>query len=364
MKSRIAIITWVKYYNQGSFLQAFALQNFLKMNGYPVDILWDGFIDNEKPPLFVRVKGKIVKALRWVLLGKRDYSTALKPFYDKFREEKLQIRWIDSERDLEMLDKSYDIYVCGSDQIWNPCSIRYPFYYAAFSKKKKIAYAPSLGVKEYPETNYGLLKNLLRNFTSLSCRESIGANILSDITGRKDIIRVVDPTLLLEGATWRTLLAIGEKQKNPIVFAYFLTPNKKYMDYAKRASEEKGLHLIVLHNFKEYEKYADKLFRGRPDEFVQQIDTASLVITDSFHGTVFSLLMRTPFITLQRFLEGDKKGQNTRISNLFDMMGTGQMYDDRNCDTAVPFNDFDLAWRNLQSHIKQSKTYLLNAIEQ
>lgn len=371
---KTATITWVKYNNYGTLLQCFALQQYLLKNGWDNNILNDSWI---KEPYQHTIRYILATSVRRLL------SALFSPFGIYFFNEvhpltKRMCRdfvknYLDVDYDVNSLDKvsqKYDCFVCGSDQIWNPGPQWYKrlnnsFYYAGFTSKKKIAYGPSLGVTNYPEKHRSELKHYLESFSSLSCRENEGCRILKEITGR-EVYKVVDPTLLLDENDWRKFL-VGEKVRKEYVLCYFLSDNSWYADYVNCYLKNKNIRVVSFDCLRIRNIKYDSIIHAGPKEFLKYIDGAEFVFTDSFHASLFSALLKTNFVTFERFAADDAKyAQNNRLKNLFSIIGV----DDRfitadsmvDIDSLVPL-DFVKIEKRLREAAKESKIYLKESLK-
>lgn len=201
------------------------------------------------------------------------------------------------------------------------------FYFASFASEtaKNIAYAPSLGSKTYSAEYAALTSKWLRKFSFLSARESSGAKILSEISGKNDVATVIDPTLLLPSNKWidfekKNSKASLKLQGRPYLLTYFLSRNSKYFNAAKRIAKEKGLLLVTLNSLPGLRKDFDIVLECGPMEFLSAIANAQYVITDSFHGTIFAIHFQRPFLTFKRFATNAANSQNARVENLFEKL--------------------------------------------
>ena len=263
------------------------------------------------------------------------------------------------------------MFICGSDQIWFPGDDTVyhsiwnaPFYYAGFTDKLKISYSASFGLKKYPEKFKQQFRDLVKDFQCFSVREPEGLDIIKEVTGR-DACLTVDPTLLLDGIQWRKLVN-QEKKQEKYIFAYFLSDNSWYVDFAKEYAKQKQLPIHIIYNFPEYERISDNLITAGPIEFLQEIDSATLVLTDSFHGTVFSSLLETEFVVFKRFDCPKNEGQNCRVNNIVSKMNVPERFIDKeNLNTIDNLQslDFESCKAKLQPFIDYSKQYLKNAIQ-
>lgn len=365
---KTATVTWIKYNNFGTILQAYALQQYILSLGYENHILNDKTI-----PLSIhhqskhkRVKKKIKAILKLILPKNFIYKTNVEKSNYLFRDFIINNLILDNNiGDNYRINQSYDQFIFGSDQIWNYWDVTYnPFYLGDFTTKKKISYAPSLGVDYIPKSDTSELIRLLNSFMFLSTREPSGAKIIDNLVHRK-CETVVDPTLLLPEKKWRKI--IGVKRIKPVVLAYFLSTNSWYMDYVKKFSKKYGLKLCIFHNHPFSLSFADEFIAAGPIEFMKEIDSASIVFTDSFHGSIFSTIFRTPFVTFKRFHDKTQDGgQNKRIENLFSMLGVPERFisqSDLHLIENLPTLDFDKMKINISPFIEQSKSYLQKALQ-
>lgn len=361
---KVAIVTWLKYFNLGTLLQAFALQQVIRDLGYDCATLWDGNINLPPKRCFIR---ELLSLIKQMCLNLKDYKFYKKKrLFEKkcslFIAEKIDVHKISSEEDLDLLDSIFDVFVCGSDQIWAPYNPS--FYFASFSRKKKISYAPSIGQIELTSNEKLQLKERVSGFCHISVREKTGQTILKEVTQRCDISVVVDPTLLISANEWRRIFLRKKKKDDGFIFVYFLSANKTYFDYVKKIGEKTNKKIVCVYSIPECKLLTNELVSCSPHEFLNFIDAASLVITDSFHCTIFSLLFETEFITVKRFKEENPKSQNTRLTNLFQMIRCEDyFYDESKVNDAVPFTLFNQANKFLSGHRDASLIFLKKALE-
>lgn len=362
--NNIAIITWINYPNYGTYLQAYALQQYIKSLGYNCKIL------NDKNYITSSFNWRLeLKKIAWVLNEHyRNYRNSWNhslSLYESFKTKHLEIENTISQDDLNI---QYDAFVCGSDQIWNPFCLSNPqskFYYADFSYKKKIAYAPSIGVSEVPLQYKDLFRELTGNFEFLSSREQQGVDALHELTG-KEVTKVVDPTMLLDAKQWNMLLSSSQacNEKNYIL-AYFLTPNPIFVQTALKYARQRGMKLKMFYTDKSYCNYNCDLVSAGPIEFMSYIKNAECLFTDSFHGSIFASIFHTQFFTFKRFKQ-TAISQNSRVENLLNMMGISErLLGEDNCETAYKFSDIDFEQvdYNLVPLIKKSKEYIDKALQ-
>lgn len=333
-RKKIATITWLKYNNYGTLLQCYALQRILEELGYDNYVLDDSHIIEPYQKTFRYIIASSCYCFLSKLLnpfGIKKYNIVDPVIVRKCRQFVSKYIKVDyAINNLDDVSKRYDCFICGSDQIWNPgpswySKLNTSFYYAGFTDKKKIAYAPSLGVKDYPENRKDEFVYYLSSFAALSCREEEGCKIINELTGEK-VKKVVDPTLLLDEKRWRNL--IGEKKrKGGYVLCYFLTPQPWYWQFLHTIKTINDLKVLSIYTQYQPEIEPSNVVYTGPREFLEYIDGANLVLTDSFHATLFSAILQTPFYTLERFPFGSSEyAQNLRLKNLNEMMGVFDRY--------------------------------------
>ena len=219
--------------------------------------------------------------------------------------------------------ENYTTFVCGSDQIWNPNLYGvHPIWTMKFASEgsKKIAYAPSIGISTIPEEFIAEFQENLKAYSYLSCREQEGANSLSKVMG-KEVDVVLDPTLLLTPEKWHEFERPVDIKK-PYIFCYLFGDYDYIAEVKRRVKAYFELDIVCLpYNLRELKADDIKLYDITPNQFVWLIENAKYVVTDSFHASVFSIKMSTPFVSLKRTSDNDKKNMNSRLYTLLQTVG-------------------------------------------
>ena len=325
---KIAGLTWWRN-NYGSILQAYALQSYLNSQD---DIEYDivcqfgkkiASIDNLKDKIKRLGFRETIRKAFWKFffrkLRKRNASL------QRFIDEKLVITGSAySEETIAELNKLYDAFICGSDQVWNPALVSTDsIYWLPFVDKDKyrIAYAPSIGITKVDAKTASAIKKNLERFDAVSCREESGTELLNRICGKKVCTTVLDPTLLVERKLWDDICGprrIGEKY----IFAYMLRGNSKQRRYIEAYAKKHHLKVVTM-PFLDYEKidpydfvFGDiKIWDADPSAFINLIRYAECVFTDSFHSMVFSIIYHRPFYVFPKI----GKAQVNRQTGLMDL---------------------------------------------
>lgn len=324
---KIGIITITDGQNYGNRLQNYALQTTLEKLGLePETIHRKTFRD--KNALKIRAKN-IIKTF----LGRYNpypYYIRKKKF-NEFNEKYVKFSKYSTgfNKAPQELKKSYDYFVCGSDQVWNPLipividDIESGF--AQFADyNQRISYAASFGIKELPKEFENKFKNLLSGMRHISVREESGVKIVENLVG-KEAKHVLDPTLLLSKEEW---MKISEKPEwfngKKFILTYFLgQPDAVLQQYIMKIAKEKSLEIIALNiEFLSNKEINNKdYFSVSPSEFVWLINSCSLMLTDSFHGSVFSIIFNKPFRVFNRKSVEEGNNMGTRIDTLFKLFG-------------------------------------------
>lgn len=163
------------------------------------------------------------------------------------------------------------------------------------------------------------MKECIERFKYLSIREEQGRKIINELCG-KDAKVVLDPTLLLSSDEWNNI-AVTTNQKSPYILCYFLGNNKETWNHVEKLSAKINIPIKIIPIFtKDYKRGHDVVNGVGPGEFLDLVKNASFICTDSFHGTIFSIIFEKPFYTYERFSNKDKNSQNSRIYNILNIL--------------------------------------------
>ena len=305
---RIGIATIHKSSNFGGSLQAYALYKYLESQGHNVEIIdllrpvHERFVYDRryKPYRNSRfsLKNRLREAIKKVLGYKDDRGYASEISKQHFNDFFKNIKYSKEYRKVRYIYKDapqYDIYISGSDQLWSPM---HPFciepFFLTFAPKgsKKISYATSIGVTELTDREKVDFKRWLESYEAISVREAEGKLLLDSFIKDKNIEVVADPTFLLDINDWKNL-AITPSIKESYILLFSLSNNKPLVDFAIKMSKESGKKLVILKGPTLDANSSDYILDNSigPREFLGYFDNADMIITDSFHGSVFSMLM-------------------------------------------------------------------------
>lgn len=330
--------------NFGSQLQVLATIKKIEELGYETAIIrykkkiTPAFVVQQVPRLFnsyfITNKIKAIQKNREIKKHPDIYALVKtrNARFDRFVKEhftnlsKLYVGW---ENLTEGAKKNYDAFLCGSDQLWLPSNLESHFYTLEFApdNKPKIAYATSFGVIQIPNRQKKATAKYLNRFQHLSTRELAGQKIIQELTGKKASV-VCDPTLLFDAKCWVQMLPERKVVEEPYVFCYFLGTNEEHRKAADEFKRKTGLKLVTcpyLDNFVETDQqFGDiQMFDMDAADFVNLIRHAEYILTDSFHGSVFSILHHKKFMTFNRFTAG-ANSRNSRIDSLCTLLGLSE----------------------------------------
>ncbi len=327
--------------NFGSQLQVLATLEAVSRLGYDFEIirykkiLTPVFVLQSLPRLlnFYFVRGKINKYIRKrKLAGHPELTSGIKLRdcrFETFAEEHFRnfSKWYRGYGALRAGTAHYSAFLTGSDQLWLPSNLGSHFFTQEFVPDgiPKLAYATSFGVGQIPWYQRKRTARYLNRFDSLSVRERRGAKIIKELTGR-DAKVVCDPTLLFDAGQWLKLIPEKKVVEGPYIFCYFLGGNPAHRKAAERLSKETGLEIVTvpfLDCFVEGDsKFGSiRLYDVDSGDFLNLVRNAEYILTDSFHGSVFSILYHKQFLTFDRFTQGSRDSRNSRIDSLLALLG-------------------------------------------
>lgn len=206
-----------------------------------------------------------------------------------------------------------DFFICGSDQIWNPTyGTTSELAFCSFAPEKTVCLSPSFGVSKIPEYREKEYSIWLKKIKALSVREVAGQKIIKNLTGRMSEI-LLDPTMLVSSKTWENICKEPEnKLPDHYIVCYFLgRVDKSYYKKIRDFSKKKALPIVMLFDILTPEYYVYD-----PAEVLYTIKHADYVLTDSFHGSVFSILFHKDFYVFTRNEGG--LNMNSRIETLLE----------------------------------------------
>ena len=376
---KIGIITIHNSTNYGACLQSWALYKFLINYGYDCEIIdlhrpvHQDYIYSKK---YVDYNGACKKAQRFNLKSfiKKYVLRKKIPSYKiermrKFETFNSRIKLSAAYRSIDELYSNppiYDIYITGSDQLWNPTQ---PFciepYFLTFVKSpsaKKISYAASIGHDTLSEKEKEDFKHWLLSYNHISVREYEAKQLLESLVS-KPISQVSDPTFLLGPDYWRSI-AKAPNEKVPYILCFKLNSGCQLADYVIKIGKELNKKVIVLTTTEDNVKSCQIVRNAGVEEFLGYIAHADMLISDSFHANVFGLLLGVK--NLWAYISPDNH-RGSRLRSLFLTFGIHNHFIAPDFSTEAKTLKSDLInndeiYRIALSEQKRSSDFLLNAI--
>lgn len=360
---RITTITCHNVYNSGASLQAYALLKYLEDKGNKVEIINYkpdylsnhyklGLVSNHKYE-----KNFVLKIIYLILkFPGRVLALKSKNKYDQFRKSYLKItnRTYISNEELKINLPEADIYICGSDQIWNTKfnNGKDPAFYLDFVPKEKIkaSYAASFATDSIDKELKEITKERISKLDYVSVRETSALNILESLD-IKNGVQVLDPVFLLDKCTWDNITyEINTKDK--YIFVYDFDGNDLIREIAKKIANSKKLKIYTV--FKN--NYSDKVIKNMgPIDFISYIKNAEFVISNSFHGTAFSIIFAKQFVVVNR-----KEEINTRMRDLLSILKIENrlINENYNLDNIIEDINYNEVNKYASEKLEVSKMYL------
>lgn len=326
--------------NFGSMLQILATQKAINQAGWDYEIIR---YDKRTPLFYITNLTRVFNP--YFMKGKIDTfekKKKLKGYPEVHKGNSIRIKCIDAYRkqyigpyskvykgyaNLVSGAESYDAVIVGSDQLWTPAGIKSKFYNLLFvpDRINKVSFATSFGVSEVPASQKKMTAEYLSRINHISVRETRGSEIVKELTGREATV-ALDPTLLFTGDEWREIFPEKSVVEEPYILAYFLGSNEEHRDAVEQLKKDTGLKVVTIPFMDVFVErdliFGDeRLFEVGPIEFLNLIRGAEYICTDSFHGSVFSILNHKQFITFNRTNSNDKQTRNSRIDSLFGLLG-------------------------------------------
>jgi len=385
--NKVGIVSCYFKHNYGSMLQAYATQEVLNNLGiknetiniesnkdfkkgkkkyYKSQLFNFSFIKSKFGMIKLKIDKKLNKKLAKNILI-RDNK------YEEFKKIFNLTEPFDSYNDLNRYAKECSNILLGSDQLWLPVNVVADYYTLNWvpDEINKISYATSFGISKIPDKYKEDYEKFLNRINYLSTREETGCKIIKELID-KEAKLVCDPTMLLSKQEWN-----GIENKEPIIsdkyiLCYFLGKNIKHRKFAEELKKKTGYKIVSLNHADEYVKYSDKFaditpYDVGPLEFLNLIKNAEYVCTDSFHGTVFSLINNKIFFTFERYKNKNEKiSTNSRIYSLLETIGLENrlIKDDNNIKEILNSEiDFKPVNEKLSDFREDSKRFLTEALK-
>ena len=333
MKDAAILTKFYKNYNYGGMLQGYALKKAVAELGYSVDLVSYDVGANPNPVYpglrqQIRQYGivsaaekageKAVGKCRFMI---SDLLAERIRLFEQFMKETGGGTEVYDDASLVRLPERYKAFISGSDQVWNPNAVR-NLYLQTFvgDPERKLSYAASIGRDSFSEREASVIIPALSKFGSLSVREKTAKALLEEYLDRQ-VVTSLDPTMLLDRKEW------NQAASAPVIggryaLVYFFSDSLQVRRRAEGFCKKHGLKMVLIPYAKQEYNLTDsigpglRIAKAGPGEFVSLIRGAEFVLTDSFHGAVFSIIYRKPFAVFER----NKAGHVSMNSRLYDLL--------------------------------------------
>lgn len=369
-----ATLTWFSG-NYGSIMQAFALQRTIIGLGYNNHIInyvpdkWEKLLFFCKSSArFVTLKAKIEnKKIESSFMTRKEIELKNSRFHEFYESSLFLTEAITSQKQMPKLNQQYNIFICGSDQIWNPNYFKKcNFLDFAADSSRKIAYAPSVGTTQLSKKEKDRIKDYLNRFYRISVREESSKGLIGNLVD-KPVQVVCDPVFLLSMDQWIQNMQLQLKNYDEkYILCYFLGDNPEYKKAIVRIQEALKVNVkIIPTNTFGYNLGFETLKAVGPKEWISLLYGAEFVLTDSFHATAFSIIFNKSFSVLKRFEDTNVKSQNSRIYNLLKMAGLDErIWQDKDISLSYIENDtWKMVNKRMQKQRETSISWLKEALE-
>lgn len=363
----VGLLTVHQSTNSGASLQAYALYKTLEKLGYEPEVI------NYCPAYFMDFTDKSNRSKRRTLKGMLKYAVlggelskkaAMFRNFAESRYPKMTER-INSPEDLRRASWNKDIYICGSDQIWNPYNVRYDeswFFDFLPEDSIKVSYAASIGQDTLSEKDESWIAEGLRHFKAIGIREDAGVRLAYKLG--YPATQCLDPTLLLEPDEWLRICRRPEASvPERYIFYYPLQANPVEQRLLAEIKHRYQLPVVSLCSAYKKPDLVDIQIRAfGPEQFLYLLSRSDVVLTNSFHGTVFSLLFQKNLVSFRNL------SKNSRMESLFRLLDVHDFQFDTfqevsTQDVQETFDRFKASYPRIAPEKEKSLRFLVNACE-
>lgn len=372
---KIRTITCHDVYNYGASLQAYALQTYLKLQGHDVAIIdyIPHYLKRRKPFWYINPASAYYKKLRKNLILRFGYclnnyiscqkKAKRRKAFERYTKEFLSLtrRYTDIEQ-LRKNPPNADLYIAGSDQIWNSYmnNGRDDAFYMDFgsSTVKRCSYAASFGVSSINDEYKEYTRNQIAKLDKIAVRETSGVDILHDL-GFNDVTHVLDPVFLLSPDEWKMVASKSTVRidRSYVIIYAIAGPSLQFKEFALYLKTKFNLAIVAIQGA--YVPFADyNLSAAGPCEFISLIASAQYVLSDSFHASAFSSIFNRPFFVFTK----PAIKHSARMIDFTNMLDIPWAYMPQNDNIENCKWDWNHVNKRLAENIENSKKYLQDCI--
>lgn len=355
---RVGIFTFPNSTSYGAELQMYALYHAVESLGHTPEVVnyFNAYMKAEKHN---SRKSWSRRALSRLLHHRLHRSFSR---FEKTRMERYPKTPLCDPDGLPKLSSRYDAVICGSDQVWNPditgSDLSY-FLNFCDENTRRVAYAPSFGIEEFSPDFSDAIGPELEKFHALSVREAPGQALIAQLTG-KNAPLVTDPTLLLSADDWTKLENPHPAGDGAYILYYTIRTSTDLWERCKAFARETGLKIVVvggnpLKKWKQRDQSIQYAVDISPEQWLYLVHHARYVVTNSFHGTAFSVNFRKDFYV------GLPARANSRLVQITQALGLTDRIVGEEALHPAPV-DYSVADRVLPQMRQASMDYLTQAL--
>lgn len=352
---KVGIITIYDNSNFGNRLQNYATQECIKKLRLESVTLKNLRRCNEKPKNFI---DKIKITLIFIIKIIQNYfkKTKKERNFEKFNKEYINLsKGYITANNAKCIEKKYDYFLVGSDQVWNPKFKRMSYIdlLGFTDKNKKASFAASFGIAKLNEEEKSKFKKYISDYEYVSVRENEGKEIIENICNTKKVEVLLDPTMILDTTEWDKIIKKPNclKSKKYILLYFLGKMEKEWQDEIDKIAKKYECDVINI-----LDKNSD-FYNIRPDEFVYLEKNAFLVCTDSFHSTVFAILYKRPFIVFERITKSTN--MNSRLNTLLKKF----KLESNKFDEEIDKIDLENMYKNVDNILKEERKKSMNYLK-
>lgn len=355
---KVGIVTFHRALNYGAVLQSYALQKTVSSLGAKCEIV-DYIcpkITHDYTPFRV-YKNDFLKSFAKSCVMCRRRAKRRDAFQSFFNNYLVKSSKSYNPQNIGKLKNDYDLFISGSDQVWSPRCVGFdPAYFLTFADdKQKYSYAASFAVTKLPDEYIDEYKKRLSGFQKFSVREQSGEKLVNDLTG-KTAETHLDPTLLILADKWKKIAV--SKIKTPYILIFTANPPVSLVNFALKLSKEKNLPIYYINDAPHPVKHGiNYVVAPTVEEFVGYFMNAEYVVTNSFHGTVFSVIFNKSLFVEFR----NKSGKNIRSESLLNSLEINREITNGNADET--HIDWQQVNKKLSLEVERSISYLKSILE-
>ena len=320
-EKKAIIFTFTYGDNYGQRLQNFAVQYHLKIRGI------EAYTAFQKPPIRY-YKRKITKWLK----GRENINIKRRKNFQSFDTKYISFT---SVHNAVKNINNFDYYVTGSDQVWSPLSedVNEMMFLTFAPKEKRVTFAPSIGVDSIPVDQIERYREYFEGFNSISVREDSARDIVKRICNKNAVV-LSDPTIGIDSEIWESMAKEPETIPYSKYMLYYHLGSDTHQEIVTRIAKNGGMEIVDILNNEQY-------FSTGPSEFLWLVKNAEIVVTDSYHGTIFSGLFHVPCYVCTR--TGDEINMNSRFKTLFRKYPSLEHYlDEKTMDKRFDYTQFEI----------------------